>query len=41
MSGLGRRLVIAVDKIVDTIDGTIVDTSADPQALRRARAGSG
>jgi len=38
---LGRRLAIAVDKIVDTVDGIIVETQRDPQALSAIISGLG
>jgi hypothetical protein len=38
---LGRRLAIAIDKIVDTVDGIIVETQRDPQALSAIISGLG
>ena len=37
----GRRLVVAVSKITDEVDGLIVETQRDPQALSNVIAGLG
>jgi hypothetical protein len=41
LDGAGRQLVIAVDKIADTVDGLIAETQRDPQALTTIISGLG
>jgi len=41
VSTAGQRLLVAIDKIVDAVDGIIVETQRDPQALSTIISGLG
>lgn len=41
VTAVGQRLAVAIDKVVDTVDGIIVETQRDPQALSAIISGLG